>query len=98
MKSLLKPLLLGFILFILLVPLSMIESLVRERAHNRTIVSNDIAQTDTRPQQVHGPWLVIEYSTTAASRPWNLSTVPTSTPPVAGSPASAALIDRRWSL
>ena len=39
--------------------------------------------------------VAIENNTTAASRPWNLSTVPTSTPRVAGFARNAASTQRR---
>ncbi len=39
--------------------------------------------------------VVIENNTTAASWPWNLSTVPTSTPLVAGFTRNAASMQRR---
>lgn len=71
MKPLLKPVLLGFVIFVLLIPLAMIENLVRERAYNRTTVSNELAQTDTRPQVLHGPWLVVNYQVSGLRKQWD---------------------------
>ena len=71
MKSFLKPLLLGFLILVLMVPLAMIEELVRERSSYRTSVSNEIAQTGTRPQVIYGPWLVVEYQVSGESKQWD---------------------------
>lgn len=61
-KSLLiKIVLISVLMLLLLVPLGMIEGLVRERQGQRQSVVDEIAQSSSGPQQVVGPVLVLPY-------------------------------------
>ena len=60
-KLLLKMLAMGFLAFLLLIPLSMIESTISERRMNRDSVRNDIAASWTGSQKITGPLLAVPY-------------------------------------
>ena len=71
MKSFIKPAILGGLILVLMIPLSMIEGVIRERNWNRDQVVNDIAASWTRAQNISGPWLVVDYQVTTEHREWD---------------------------
>lgn len=71
MKSMIKPAILAGLALVLMIPLSMIEGVIRERSWNRDQVVNDIAESWTRAQCVSGPWLVAEYQVATERKHWD---------------------------
>jgi len=71
MKSMIKPAILTGLALVLMIPLSMIEGVIRERSWNRDQVVNDIAESWTRAQSVSGPWLVAEYQVATERKHWD---------------------------
>ena len=57
-----KLFIIGFIVFLLMIPLNMVEDLIRERNHNKDKVSKDIFNVWGNAQTLKGPILTIPYN------------------------------------
>ena len=57
----------GFFILILMIPLTMIDDVIRERAFRKEQVVNDISEKWSRAQVINGPILTIPYKTYTTS-------------------------------
>lgn len=60
-KLALKILFIGFLIVLLLIPISMIENLISERSDTASKAMNEVEEKWSRSQQVTGPFLIIPY-------------------------------------
>jgi len=66
-----KPFVVGFIALLLLIPLSMIESKVKERSFFRGTVIADVSESWASNQTLMGPVVVLEYQVAIKEMVWN---------------------------
>jgi inner membrane protein len=66
-----KMLVIGGLVLLLLIPLMMIEGVVKERSHYREEARRSIAQSWTGEQKVVGPLLVVPYSGYYQKKVWD---------------------------
>ena len=66
-----KPGSVSIVAFLLLIPLALIESKIRERADFHIEAVNEISNSWTRAQTVLGPVLVVEYETSEVKSTWS---------------------------
>lgn len=62
-KTIIKGFLIGFLILLMLIPASIIESLVRERQHRQEEVINEVSNKWAKAQTINGPMLMIPYHT-----------------------------------
>ena len=65
-----KPLILGLLILIFIIPLSEISTIVLERQNNLQAVKQDIANTYTGEQTLAGPWLIVDYKLEGEDSSW----------------------------
>ncbi|MDH5600193.1 MAG: cell envelope integrity protein CreD [Gammaproteobacteria bacterium] len=70
-KFAIKIAVIGFLMLVLLIPLSMIEEVVSERSYFRDHASRSIAQSWTGKQKIIGPVLVVPYIQYYKQREWD---------------------------
>jgi inner membrane protein len=70
-KFAIKIAVIGFLMLVLLIPLSMIEEVVSERSYFRDHASRSIAQSWTGKQKIIGPVLVVPYVQYYKQREWD---------------------------
>jgi len=70
-KFTIKIAVIGFLMFVLLIPLNMIEGVVSERSNFRDQASRSIAQSWTGKQKIIGPVLVVPYLQYYKKREWD---------------------------
>lgn len=63
-KLTLKILFIGFLIVLLLIPISMVENLISERSDTATKAMNEVEEKWSRSQQITGPFLIIPYQVT----------------------------------
>ena len=66
-----KPIILGLVILTLLIPLSLIESKISERAQFHQRAVDEISRSWTHRQTLTGPILVVNYSTTKETTYWS---------------------------
>lgn len=63
LKSLIKPLIIFTLILVMLIPVSMVRSIIQDRVGNRDTAKESIASSWAKEQTISGPWIVLRYET-----------------------------------